>query len=115
MSLMEGLDPKKMGTGFGLRFGRGFYVSPTPQVPIGYSRQGRKMGEVPAVIAVYAKNFKSFRLGVHYDYKIHPDSPREIHNLEIVVREPAYKLIEIREINLRERAVLPLRSYEAPF
>jgi RHS repeat-associated protein len=115
MSLMEGLDPKKMGTGFGLRFGRGFYISATPQVPIGYSRQGRKLGEMPAVVAAYAKNFKNFRLGVHYDYKIHPDSPREIRNLEIVVREPAYKSIEIRETNLRERAVLPLRSYEAPF
>ena len=112
---MSGLDPKHMGSAAGLRFGRGFYMSPTRRIPEEYARRRILYRSAePELYSVYTKNLNQLKPGRDYSFKVRDEYPMERRFLDIVIREPAYNLVAIRAAKLRGRVVLP-KSKEAPF
>jgi len=106
-SLAAGLDPRKITQGTN---GYGFYSTPHYGMAKEYALRGD-----PAVLGVYAKNFRGMKRGRDYDLE-------HVENLykgefmfytEIIFRKPAYDLVTV-SANIRGRVVFP-KSAEAPF
>ncbi|MGY2189233.1 hypothetical protein D3C81_504580 [compost metagenome] len=113
-SLISGLNAQHMGSANGLLGGRGFYVAPHPRLPVMYAIKSafRNMSS-PMVFGAYTKNYAALKLGSDFRFGLHVGSPDIRKNLEVVIKEPAYNLIVIREGDLRKTALLP-RPYESP-
>ncbi|WP_212627172.1 RHS repeat-associated core domain-containing protein [Pseudomonas sp. PP3] len=113
-SLISGLNAEHMGTAHGLMGGKGFYVAPHPRLPIMYAiNSSIKNLSPPGIFGAYTKNYAALKLGRDYRFGLHAGSPNTRKNLEIVIKEPAYNLVVIREGDLRKTALLP-KSYESP-
>ncbi|ATP46018.1 hypothetical protein CR511_18985 [Pseudomonas putida] len=107
-SLQRGLDPKFLERRRGKQeYGDGFYVA----VNSGWSDYSSRAGNQK--FYVYTQNIARLTPGKHIDFTPAHGSSNWGSTIQIVIREPAYDMIAIRE--QRVGAMVPPRSHEAPF
>ncbi|WP_256222765.1 RHS repeat-associated core domain-containing protein [Pseudomonas sp. Pf153] len=116
-SLMKGLDKRYLGIANGLENGPGFYITPSYNDAVAWSKTSRSSDPTtPRVYSVYTENASALQLGRDYVFSSELNSASGIYRdyIEIKINTSAYQQILIRYANVRSNVVLP-RAKEAPF
>ena len=119
-SLKGGLSPAFMNSAGGLSRGKGFYVAPTKQTAIDFSKVAASYTEngTPEVYRVYVDHFESMIPGVHYSFGTMGEGGlvyRSLNEMEIVLRQKIYRRVSITALNIRKKGLVLPRASEAPF
>ncbi|WP_238349836.1 hypothetical protein [Pseudomonas sp. BW16M2] len=117
-SLKLGLDPKFIGSNYDSEpdFGPGFYLAVMKDLTVKIGLYIRDVkGKTPGLYGVYVQNMGRLKQGRDFTFGQLPEYPSHRRNMEVIIRESAYPLIEVRSLREGDTQVVLPRSKEAPF